>query len=146
MSLSIEQLARIYVKEIVKLHGVGCALGVRELSPRFIGPYQIIKRVVPVAYQLALPPQLSNLHSDFRVSQLHRYVSDVSHIVQQDEIEVKKVLKFVVGPLKVLARDEKVLRNKVILMIKVQMEGLTPEDATWERENDILQRYPEFDV
>ncbi|XP_061356947.1 uncharacterized protein LOC133301336 [Gastrolobium bilobum] len=126
--------------------GVGRALGVRKLSPRFIGPYYIIKRVRPVAYQLALPPNLANVHDVFHVSQLRRYIYDDSHIVQHDDIEVKKDLKFVVGPSKVLARDEKQLRNRVIPMIKIQWEGLTPEDATWERKDDILRRYPEFDI
>ncbi|XP_061345615.1 uncharacterized protein LOC133291375 [Gastrolobium bilobum] len=105
-------------------------IGGRKLSPRFIEPYQIIKRVRPVAYQLVLPPHLSNLHSVFHISQLRKYVPDASHIVQRDDIEVRKDLKFVVRPLKVLARDEKVLRNMNIPMIKVQWEGLTPEDAT----------------
>ncbi|XP_061352878.1 uncharacterized protein LOC133297709 [Gastrolobium bilobum] len=62
-----------------------------------------------------------------------QYISDDSHIVQHDDKEVKKDRKFVVGPSKVLARDEKRLRNTVITMIKIQWEGLTPEDATWER-------------
>ncbi|XP_061358741.1 uncharacterized protein LOC133302928 [Gastrolobium bilobum] len=117
-----------------------------KLSPRFIEPYQIIKRVGPVAYQLALPPNLANLHDVFHVSQLCRYISNDSHIVQPDDIEVKKDLKFVVGPSKVLARDEKQLRNTIIPMIKIQLEGLTPEDATRERKDDILRRYPDFDI
>ena len=50
--------------------GVGRALKSRKLTPRFIGPFQILKRVGPVAYQIALPPSLSNLHNVFHVSQL----------------------------------------------------------------------------
>ncbi|XP_061350663.1 uncharacterized protein LOC133295821 [Gastrolobium bilobum] len=73
----------------------------------------IIKRVRLVAYQLALPPNLANLHDVFHVSQLRRYISDDSHIVQPDDIDVNKDLKFVVGPSKVVARDEKWLRNRV---------------------------------
>ncbi|XP_061355102.1 uncharacterized protein LOC133299634 [Gastrolobium bilobum] len=124
--------------------GVGRALGVRKLSPRFIRPYQIIKKVGPVAYQLALPPNLANLHDVLHVSKLRRYISDDSHIVQLDDVGVKKDLKFVVGPFKVVARDEKRLRNRVIPIVKINWEGLTPEDATWEREDDILRRYPDF--
>ena len=48
--------------------GVGRVLKSRKLTPRFIGPFQILKRVCPVAYQIALPPSLSNLHNVFHVS------------------------------------------------------------------------------
>ncbi|XP_073222449.1 uncharacterized protein [Cicer arietinum] len=53
---------------------VGRALKIRKLSSQFIGPYQILKRVDNVTYQIALPPSLSNLHSVFDVSQLHKYI------------------------------------------------------------------------
>ena len=45
----------------------------RKLSPRFIGPYKILERVGPVAYRLALPPELTKLQDVFHVSMLRRY-------------------------------------------------------------------------
>jgi len=51
---------------------VGRALKSRKLTPKYLGPYQILKKVGPVAYQIALPPSLSNLHPVFHVSQLRR--------------------------------------------------------------------------
>ncbi|WP_440311107.1 hypothetical protein, partial [Klebsiella pneumoniae] len=45
-----------------------------------MGPFQILKRVGPVAYQIALPPSLSNLHDVFHVSQLKKYKPDESHV------------------------------------------------------------------
>ena len=53
-----------------------------KLSPRFIGPYEILERVEPVAYRLALPLELAKLHDVFHVSMLWRYRSDPSHILQ----------------------------------------------------------------
>ena len=44
-----------------------------KLSPRFIGPYEILERVRPVAYRLALPLELAKLHDVFHVSMLRRY-------------------------------------------------------------------------
>ena len=44
-----------------------------KLSPRFIGSYEILERVGPVAYRLALPPELTKLHDVFHVSMLMRY-------------------------------------------------------------------------
>ncbi|XP_017613684.1 uncharacterized protein LOC108458798 [Gossypium arboreum] len=59
-----------------------------ELSSRFIGPYQILKRVGPVVYQLGLPLELSRIHDVFHVSMLRRYWSDPSHVVSVEEIKV----------------------------------------------------------
>ena len=50
--------------------GVGRALKSKKLTSRFIGPYQISERVGNVAYRVALPPNRSNLHDVFHVSQL----------------------------------------------------------------------------
>ena len=52
-----------------------------KLSPRFIGPYEILERVGHVAYQLALPLELAKLHNVFHVSMLRRYGSDESHLL-----------------------------------------------------------------
>ena len=52
-----------------------------KLSPRFIGPYEVIEKVGPVAYRLALPPELEKIHNVFHVSMLRRYKSDPSHVV-----------------------------------------------------------------
>ena len=52
-----------------------------KLSPRFIGPYEVIKKVGPVADSLALPSYLEKIHNVFHVSMLQRYRSDPSHVV-----------------------------------------------------------------
>ena len=44
-----------------------------KLSPRFIGPYEILERVRPVAYRLAFPPELAKLYKVFHVPMLRRY-------------------------------------------------------------------------
>ena len=66
--------------------GVGRALKSRKLTPRFIGPFEILQRVGLVAYQVALSPSLSNLHSVFHVSQLRKYVHDPSHVVELGDV------------------------------------------------------------
>ena len=57
-----------------------------KLSPRFIGPYEILERIGPVAYRLALPSEFTKLHDVFHVSMLGRYRSDKSHILPMQEI------------------------------------------------------------
>ena len=49
---------------VVKLGKLG------KLSPRFIGPFKILKRVGTVAYRFALPPNISGVHEVFHVSML----------------------------------------------------------------------------
>ena len=47
-----------------------------KLSPRFIGPYEVIEKVGPVEYHLALPPELEKIHNVFHLSMLRRYKSE----------------------------------------------------------------------
>ena len=57
-----------------------------KLSPRYIGPYEILKIVGPLAYILALPQELSQIYDVFHSSMLRRYRSDPSHIIPESEI------------------------------------------------------------
>lgn len=81
--------------------GVGRALKSRKLTPRFIGPYQIYGRVGPVAYRVALPPNLSNMHDVFHVSQLRKYVLDMSHVILMDDIQVRYNLTVEALPIRI---------------------------------------------
>ena len=52
-----------------------------KLSPRYIGPIEVLERVGIVAYRLALPPSLLSVHDVFHVSMLWKYTIDPTHIV-----------------------------------------------------------------
>ena len=52
-----------------------------KLSPRYIGPFEVLKRVGIVAYRLALPPTLSSVHVAFHVSILRKYTPDPTNVV-----------------------------------------------------------------
>ena len=58
--------------QLTPIIGVGRTLQVNKLSPRYVGPYMILKRVGLVAYQLALPASFGNMHNIFHVSQLRK--------------------------------------------------------------------------
>ena len=60
-----------------------------KLRPRFIEPYEVIEKVGPVAYRLALPRKLENIHNVFHVSMLRKYRSDPSHVVSSEVIELR---------------------------------------------------------
>ncbi|KAA3453463.1 DNA/RNA polymerases superfamily protein [Gossypium australe] len=95
-----------------------------KLSLRFIGPYEIIERVGPVAYRLSFPSELEKIHNVFHVSMLRRYQSDPSH-----------------EPIHILAREMKELRNKKIPLVKVLWNRHRIEEAMWESEDSMRQQY-----
>ncbi|KAL0544658.1 hypothetical protein IC582_019776 [Cucumis melo] len=115
-----------------------------KLSPRFVGPFEILERIGPVAYRLALPPSLSTVHDVFHVSMLRKYVPDPSHVVDYEPLEIDENLSYVEQPVEVLAREVKTLRNKEIPLVKVLWRYHRVEEATWEREDDMRSRYPDL--
>ncbi|XP_058774366.1 uncharacterized protein LOC131648644 [Vicia villosa] len=104
---------------VTPVTGVGRALKSKKLTPRFIGPYQISERVGTVAYRVALPPNLSNLHDVFHVSQLRKYVPDPSHVIHMDDVQVRENLTVETMPIRITDREIKSLRGKDIPLVKV---------------------------
>ena len=52
-----------------------------KLSPRYIGPFEVLERVGTISYRLALPPSLSGVHAVFHVSMLRKYTLDKTLVV-----------------------------------------------------------------
>ncbi|XP_050916228.1 uncharacterized protein LOC127131346 [Lathyrus oleraceus] len=111
------------------------------LSTRYIGPYQIIERIGEVAYILALPPSLSEMHDVFHVSQLRKFIPDSLQPILPDSIKVEADLTFEPLPSRIAGREVKVLRNKEIPLVKVQWAESHPGDATWELESEMRDAY-----
>jgi hypothetical protein len=51
-----------------------------KLAPQYCGPFEVLERVGPIAYQVALPPTVK-AHNVFHVSLLKKYVHDANHII-----------------------------------------------------------------
>ena len=113
-----------------------------KLSPRYVGPFEILKRVGAVAYQVALPPRMSGMHDVFHVSQLRRYVYHPTHVLNFDDIEFQPDGTFEEFPMRILATDQKRLRNKVIPLVKVLWARHGTEEETWELESEMRRSYP----
>uniref|UniRef100_A0A151UGV1 Retrovirus-related Pol polyprotein from transposon 17.6 n=1 Tax=Cajanus cajan TaxID=3821 RepID=A0A151UGV1_CAJCA len=138
--LEFEEGEHVFLK-VTPTTGVRRAVRAKKLTPRFIGPYQILRRVGPVAYQLALPPVLSNLHDVFYVSQLRKYIRDPSHMVEMDEMQVRENLTYEKRPVAVIDHKLKELRGKSISLVKILWDAATGE-ATWEVESWFKEQYP----
>ena len=80
-----------------------------KLSPRFIGPFEILERVGTVACWLALPPSMSGVHEVFHVSMLRRSTLDPADVVDLGEIEVDTDGTFEEGPICIIDSWDKVL-------------------------------------
>ncbi|WMV22932.1 hypothetical protein MTR67_016317 [Solanum verrucosum] len=115
-----------------------------KLSPRFIGPYEILERMGDVAYKLALPPSLTVVHPVFHVSMLRKYVPDESHVISIESVELSPDLTFEDEPIAILDRRVRKLRTKDIVSVKVQWRHRSDKEATWESEDDMWVRYPEL--
>ncbi|KAK9044452.1 hypothetical protein V6N11_058352 [Hibiscus sabdariffa] len=105
-----------------------------KLSPRYIGPFEIIERIGLVAYRLALPQEFDKIHNVFHVSMLRRYKSDPSRILEPEEVELNPDLSYEEEPVQILDRKIKRLRNKSVPPVKVLWRNHKVEEATWEPE------------
>ncbi|XP_073030694.1 uncharacterized protein [Primulina eburnea] len=91
-----------------------------KLSPRFIGPSEILVRVGTLAYRVALPMNLAGVHNVFHVLMLRKYMSNTSHVLNYEPLQLTPNLSFEERPTQILDRQERKLRNKVIHMVKVK--------------------------
>ena len=83
-----------------------------KLRSIYIGPYEIIASVGPVAYRLNLPPELSKVHNVFHVSMFRKYIPDPSHVLRDQPVELKENLTYKEQPMQIVDRGEQILRNK----------------------------------
>ncbi|XP_028097060.1 uncharacterized protein LOC114296930 [Camellia sinensis] len=95
-----------------------------------------------MAYRLALPPELSNVHNVFHVLMLRRYLQDPEHVVDYEDLKVQEDLSYEEQPVQILDRRDYVLQNKTIPLVKFLWRNHRVEEATWETENQMRARYP----
>ena len=113
-----------------------------KLSPRFIGPFEILERVGTVAYWLALPPSMSGVHEVFHVSMLQKYTPDPAHVVDWGQIEVDTDGTFEEGPVCIVDSRDQVLRRKTVRLVLVLWRHYGVEEYMWEREDTMRATYP----
>ncbi|KAK6163655.1 hypothetical protein DH2020_000519 [Rehmannia glutinosa] len=92
-----------------------------KLKPRFIGPFEILERIGD-----------------------RKYVHDPSHVVNYTILDINKDLTYEEAPEAILERKIHKLRNKDVALVKVQWKGHGSNEATWEREEEVRAKYPDF--
>ena len=113
-----------------------------KLSPRFIGPFEILERVGTIAYRLALPPSMSGVHEVFHVSMLRKYTPDPAHVVDWGQIEVDTNGTFEEGPVCIVDSRDQVSRRKTVRLVRVLWPHYGVEESTWERKDTMRATYP----
>ncbi|GJT31066.1 putative reverse transcriptase domain-containing protein [Tanacetum coccineum] len=108
-----------------------------KLAPRFVGPFEIIEKVSPVAYRLDLPEELNGVHDTFHVSNLKKSLADPTLKVPLDEIRVDAKLNFVEKPMEILEREFKKLKHSRIAIVKVRWNSKRGPEFTWEHEDQM---------
>ncbi|GJV50385.1 putative reverse transcriptase domain-containing protein [Tanacetum coccineum] len=108
-----------------------------KLAPRYVGPFEILERIGPVAYRLRLPKELSEVHDTFHVSNLKKCLADANLHVPLDEIKIDKTLHFVEEPLEIMNREVKTLKRSKIPIVKVRWNSKRGPEFKWEYEDHM---------
>jgi hypothetical protein len=75
-----------------------------KLAPRYVGPFKIVDHRGEVAYQLELPPQLSDVHDVFHVSQLKKCLRVPEEQLPMEELDLGGDLTYSERPVKIWTR------------------------------------------
>ncbi|KAD4586208.1 hypothetical protein E3N88_23809 [Mikania micrantha] len=113
-----------------------------KLSPRYVGPFKILKRIGSVAYQLELPVEMVGAHDVFHVSNLRKCLADESLLMPLQDVKVNEKLKFIEQPIQIEDRREKKLKRKKLVFVKVKWNSRRGPEYTWELESEMRNKYP----
>ncbi|KAI3822262.1 hypothetical protein L1987_09850 [Smallanthus sonchifolius] len=91
-----------------------------KLNPRYVGPFKILKRIGPVAYQLDLHEGLSDVHNVFHVSNLKKCLAEETLVVPLEELEIDEQLRFIEKPVEIMDREVKTLKHSKIPIVRVR--------------------------
>ncbi|GJX56579.1 hypothetical protein Tco_0286476, partial [Tanacetum coccineum] len=103
-----------------------------KLAPQYVGPFEIVERVGPVAYRLRLPQKLSCIHDTFNVSNLKKCLTDSDLQVPLEEIKIDDKLYFIEEHVEIVNKEVKKLKRSWIPLVKVRWNSRRGAEFTWE--------------
>ena len=77
-----------------------------KLSPLYMGLYEIMEIIGEVAYWLRLPPELARIHDIFYISMFRKYMTDSSHVLRDQPVELKEDLTYEERPVQIVDRND----------------------------------------
>ncbi|GJR36166.1 hypothetical protein Tco_1211850 [Tanacetum coccineum] len=117
-----------------------------KLAPRYVGPFEILKRIGLVAYRLRLPEELNSVHDTFHVSNQKKCLAYANLHVSLDEIKVDKTFRFVEEPVEIMDREIKRLKPRKVALVKVRWNSKHGPEFTWEHGDQMRIKYPQLFV
>ena len=126
---------------IGRFHLFEVSAGSRSKENCHQAPFQVLERRGEVAYQLELPARLSDVHNVFHISQLKKCLRVPEEQLPLDELNVEDDLTYTEYRTKIIEIVERITRNKVIKMCKVQWSHHSEDEATWEREDELKAEF-----
>jgi cellulose synthase/poly-beta-1,6-N-acetylglucosamine synthase-like glycosyltransferase len=115
-----------------------------KLAPCYIEPFHILEKCGTMAYKLDLPLSLAGVHDIFHVSQLKKCLKAHVYVVLPEVTPLEADLSYPEHPIKVLDQKDRVMRHKTIKFFKIQWSNHSEEKATWESEDFLRSRHPDF--
>ena len=113
-----------------------------KLSPRYVGPYEILHRVGEVSYELALQTELASIHPVIHVYMLKKCLGDPALILRVECLGVDEDLSYEEVPVEILDRQVKRLRNKEVAIVKLLWRNNLVKGSTWESEAYMRSHHP----
>ena len=101
-----------------------------KLSPRYIGPFEVLERVGLVSYRLALQPSLSSIHDVFHVSMLRKYTPYPTHVVDWGKLVADTDGTFEEEPVLIMDSRDRVFQRKTVRLVKELWRHRRVEEAT----------------
>ncbi|GJY46455.1 hypothetical protein Tco_0435518 [Tanacetum coccineum] len=117
-----------------------------KLAMRYVGLFEILKRIGLVAYRLRLPEELNSVYDTFHVSNLKKYLANANLHVPLNEIKVDKTLCFVEEPVEIMDREIRKLKHRKIVLVIVRWNSKRDPEFTWEHEDQMRIKYPQLFV
>jgi hypothetical protein len=87
---------------------------------------------------------MSAIHDVFHMSQLQKCVRLPTEVLPKPELEIEPDLSYQEHPIKVLDQKERSTQARSIRMYKIRWSNHTKEEATWETEDFLRSRFPDF--
>jgi hypothetical protein len=115
-----------------------------KLAPHYIGQFPVLEKCGNMAYQLELPSSLAEVHDIFHMLQLKKCLKAPVNVVLPEVAPLEADLIYPEYPVKILDQKDCVTWCKSIKFFKVQWGNHTEEEATWESEQFLRSRHPNF--
>ena len=112
-----------------------------KLAPIFCGPFELLAKKGPVAYELALPVHV-RVHNVFHASLLKKYVYETKHVIEWSLLQVEPEGEFSPEPLHILDKREVQIQKRTVVQLKVQWNHFEVDEPTWENDTTMRKAYP----